>query len=567
MKAFACLAIAVFVIACGGRDTPDDQALREAIASSAAFAAGLEEFARERLGSNFLRRSSPFADLPSRAIEELAAKLEPIRFTAGDVLLREGERGDDAYLIRAGEVDVLRAGSSERVLRTLGPGSFVGEVAALTGTARTATVRARSTVESFRLAGADVQPILKKHRALVDRLESGMQARHSPARVGTPLVLPAPDDPGAWVVRDEASGTYLRLTREALAIFEDFDGERTLRELAFRHFERTGVLDPQAVFSTVATLQSAGLVSAPRIAADGPGRLLRAADLLLAPRAELQQADRLATRLYRAVGFVFTRPGAVVALALGLTGLAALATVFHQASPSDFGIGGLVVAFAGILVAGIGHETAHALATKAEGRRVGRAGVGLLWLTPVIYVDTSDAWLIDRRRRVLVNAAGPIFNFAVAGALGFVAAATAGVVQEVAIWLAIVNLASVAFNISPLLEYDGYYVLSDLLNVNALRRKAFRFVFRDLGDRPRLPRTRLEAAFLAYTAAVFVYVVVINALVLVGVPQLVDGLLAAELGPSIRALLGIVVALVLAGLTIAPFAVEIASARTAARAG
>jgi len=536
-------------------------ALRAAMASSAAFASGLEEFARERFGANFLRRSSPFADLPSRTIEELAAKLEPARFAAGDVLLREGERGDDAYLIRAGEVEVLRAGSSERVLRTLGAGSFVGEVAALTGTARTATVRAKGAVESFRLAAADVQPILKRHRALVERLESVMQARHSPERIGAVAVSPAPDDPRAWVVREEASGTYLRLTGEALAIFEDLDGERTLRELAFRHFERTGLLDPEAVFSTVATLQSAGLVSAPRIAADEPGWLLRAADLLLAPRAELQRADALASRLYAALGFAFTRPGAVVALALGVTGLVALARVFRQASPSDFGLGGLVVAFVGLLLAGIGHETAHALAAKAEGRRIGRAGIGLLWLTPVIYVDTSDAWLIHRRRRILVNAAGPLFNLALAGALGFVAAATGGVVQNVAVWLAVVNLASIAFNLSPLLEYDGYYVLSDLLNVNALRRKALRFVFRDLIDGPHLPRTRLEAAFLAYAVAVFVYVLVLNGLLLVGTPQLVDGLLADQLDPAMRETLGIAVALVLAGLTIAPFAAEIASTR------
>src|SRR5207247_6669379 len=143
----------------------------------------------------------------------------------------------------------------------------------------------------------------------------------------------------------------------------------------------------------------------------------------------------------------------------------------RQAWPADFGLGGVVVAFFGLCLAGIGHETAHALATKAEGRRVGRAGIGLLWFTPVIYVDTSDAWLIDRRRRAVVNAAGPLFNFALAGVLGLVAAFTTARVQDLPLCLAVTNLVSIVFNLSPLLEFDGYYVLLDLRNVNSLRLK------------------------------------------------------------------------------------------------
>src|SRR6266851_4391107 len=116
---------------------------REVIATEPEFARQLAAFAGIRAGNNFLRRSSPFADLPAAAIEALAAKLEPAAFAAGEILMREGERGDDAYLVRSGDLEVLRA---ERLLATIGPGSFVGEVSALTGTARTATVRADTEV-------------------------------------------------------------------------------------------------------------------------------------------------------------------------------------------------------------------------------------------------------------------------------------------------------------------------------------------------------------------------------------------------------------------------------------
>lgn len=530
-------------------------------ANNPEFARQLAAFSAIRTSNNFLRRSSPFADLPSATIEALAAKLEVTSFAEGDVLMREGESGDDAFLVRAGEVEVRRA---DRVLATLAEGSFVGELSALTGTSRTATVIARSAVTAFRLRGTDVRPIIKKHQNVVARLEGTMQARHRPRRSGDAVVAPAPDDPQAVLIRDSAGSTYLRVTREGLAIFDDIDGERTLRDLAMRQFERTGALDPAGVFATVATLQAAGLVSAPRVASDEPdARLLRVLDAVLAPRVELRSADGLATALYRVLGWAFTPTGAAASVVLGGAGIVALVAVFRQSTPGDFGLAGLVVAFVGLLLAGIGHEIAHAIATKAEGRRIGKAGIGLMWLTPVVYVDTSDAWLISARRRIRVNAAGPIFNLAFAGVCGIAALLLRGAAQDVAIWLAVANLVSVAFNLSPLLEFDGYYVLEDLANVNALRRKSLRFVFRDIASHPRRPADRLERGFMAYAAAAVAYIVIMSLVVLAGVPALVDGMFKGKIVPELLPIVGGVIALILTALLVGPFVAEVLAARSA----
>src|SRR5207245_5584737 len=137
---------------------------------------------------------------------------------------------------------------------------------------------------------------------------------------------------------------------------------------------------------------------------------------------------------------------------VGIVGVIALVSVFRQASPTDFGLAGLVVAFGGLLIAGIGHEAAHAVATKAEGRRVGRAGFGLLFFTPVVYVDTSDGWLIPRHRRVRVNAAGPLFNFACAGACSLIAFVARGVGAALSVGIAVASVARVVLNWRPLLE-------------------------------------------------------------------------------------------------------------------
>ena len=544
-------------------------ALQAVLAAEPAFAQELRAFAELRAATNFLRRDSPFADLPSDAIADLAAHLVAVRFDAGAVILRQGDRGDDAYLIRSGEVEIIHAqDDGERVIGRTGPGGFLGEVSVLTGTPRSATARAIGRVHAFRVGGDEVRAVVRRYRRIVGRLESAMQAKHSPRRGPAARVLPAPDDPGAVILHEPLQGTYLRLSREGLAIYEDLDGDRSLRELAMRNAERTGLDDPATVFATVATLQAAGLVTTPHIAADKPdARLLRVLDLVLAPRIELRDADGLAARLHRWTGPVFTRAGAILALATGAVGSVALARTVRLSAPTDFGAGGLIVAFAGLALAGLGHEAAHAVATKAEGRRVGRAGIGLMMFTPVIWVDTSDAWFIPRSRRILVNAAGPLFNFVCAGVLGLVAALTDGRAQDLAVWLAVANLVSVAFNLSPLLEFDGYYVLADLTNVNALRRKALRYAFAELPATRRWPRTRLERGFLTYTVAAMAYVIAMTALVLSGVPGLVAGILPPSVGAEAAVLAGSAIALILAGTLIGPFIGEIVAARRAAAPG
>ena len=544
------------------------ETLRETIAAAPEFAAELRAFAELRAATNFLRRDSPFADLPSDAIDQLAACCVAVTFAPGAVIVREGERGDDAYLVRSGEIHVVRTiDGAERRLAELAAGAFVGEVSALTGVPRSATARAATEVRAFRMNGDDVRRIVRRYREVVTRLEAAMQSKHAPRRSGSVRVLPAPDAPDAVILHEPTSGTYLRLSRRGLAIYEDLDGERSVREIAMRHAERTGLDDPATVYATVAALQAAGLVTMPRIAGEErDARLMRLLDLVLAPRLEIPDADGLATALHRVLRPLFSRPGVVAAIAVGVAGSVGLARTFREASPADFGVAGLVVAFSGLALAGVGHEAAHAVATKAEGRRVGRAGVGLMMFTPVIWVDTSDAWFIPRTRRAIVNAAGPLFNFALAGVFGILAATTAGRVQDLAVWLAIANLVSVVFNLSPLLEFDGYYVLSDLTNVNALRRKALRFVFSDLVRHPHRPATRLELGLVAFTAAAAAYVLGTTALVMSGVPGFVEGILPAAFSGQARTIAGAGVALVIAGLQVGPFVSEVQAARRAPEA-
>lgn len=104
--------------------------------------------APERTRIELLQGMSLFAPLPTLTLEQLALRLVPVDFRAGDVVIREGEPGDRFFAVAAGSVDVTTGG---RFVASLGPGDYVGEIALLKDVPRTATVIARSPVKAFAL--------------------------------------------------------------------------------------------------------------------------------------------------------------------------------------------------------------------------------------------------------------------------------------------------------------------------------------------------------------------------------------------------------------------------------
>lgn len=94
---------------------------------------------------------SLFAALPVATVEYLANHAADRTFSPGERIMREGDDGDDFYLIVDGEVDVDVGG---RVVKRLGPGDYFGEIALLYQTPRTATVTAVSPLQTLGFDGA-----------------------------------------------------------------------------------------------------------------------------------------------------------------------------------------------------------------------------------------------------------------------------------------------------------------------------------------------------------------------------------------------------------------------------
>lgn len=124
------------------------------------------------------------------------------------------------------------------------------------------------------------------------------------------------------------------------------------------------------------------------------------------------------------------------------------------------------------------HELGHAYCVKRGGGEVHELGIMFLVLMPVPYVDASAASAFaDKRRRILVGMAGIMVEMFIAAiAMQVWLGAESGLARSVAFnILFIAGVSTLLVNGNPLLRFDGYYVLSDWLEIPNLAQRANRY--------------------------------------------------------------------------------------------
>jgi putative peptide zinc metalloprotease protein len=132
------------------------------------------------------------------------------------------------------------------------------------------------------------------------------------------------------------------------------------------------------------------------------------------------------------------------------------------------------------------HELGHAFTAKRKGCRVPTMGVAFLVMWPVAYTDVNEVWkLPDRKDRFAVGAAGIVTELIVAAWATFAwAFLEDGTVRDAVFLLATTTwISTVLVNASPFMRFDGYFLLSDLLDFPNLHARAFALARWDLRER------------------------------------------------------------------------------------
>ncbi|MEM1053497.1 MAG: site-2 protease family protein [Pseudomonadota bacterium] len=177
---------------------------------------------------------------------------------------------------------------------------------------------------------------------------------------------------------------------------------------------------------------------------------------------------------------------------------------------------GIIAYGLGLIVVKILHELGHAYTATRYGCRVPTMGVSFLVMMPVLYTDTTSAWrLRSRKQRLAIDCAGIATELMIASVATMLwVLLPDGMLRSVAFVLATTSwIMSLAINLNPFMRFDGYYVLSDLLNVPNLQPRAFalgRWRLREalfgLDDTPpETVPTRLRRGMILYAYATWTY--------------------------------------------------------------
>lgn len=341
-----------------------------------------------------------------------------------------------------------------------------------------------------------------------------------------------------YVIADGSTGQLHRFTPAAFDLISRMNGTQSIGDIWTEMVQKTGRDAPSQdeVIQLLAQLHRADLLHTdvpPDITELEDRSRKRQTATFLAPiknplaiRLPLGNPDALLDRLQPLARLMFSPLGlalwtVVIAAAL-LAGALHYTDLAHNLSDQILSASNLLLIALLHPLLKLVHELGHGLATKAFGARVNGIGIMLLVLLPVPYVDASDAGLIaNRYHRAIVAAAGMMFELFVAAFAMFlwVMVEPGTFTRAIAFNVIVIAAATTLFfNLNPLLRFDGYFILCDLLqSPNLGTRSNAWWIWRAkrnlLGIRQATPPRigRGEVSLLAlYAPLSFIYRIVIG---------------------------------------------------------
>ena len=196
-------------------------------------------------------------------------------------------------------------------------------------------------------------------------------------------------------------------------------------------------------------------------------------------RVPLFRPDAWLERWSKIGNFFFSKIFAAITLFVLVSGLFHVSRQwdhFKGALVDTFSLQGLAAYGVALIAVKILHELGHGFVAKKHGCRVPAMGVAFLVMFPMAYTDTNEAWLVrDRWKRFEISSAGIKTELIVASWATFIwAMLPDGAIRSAVFFLAAVSwVISVALNASPFMRFDGYFILSDMLDFPNLHGRSF----------------------------------------------------------------------------------------------
>jgi len=356
------------------------------------------------------------------------------------------------------------------------------------------------------------------------------------------------DGATVYTVKDPIGGKYFRLREPEYWLIHQFDGKTPPEEISQRFRDKFNLnISASDVTQFAAALDELLFLETGRAeqvcsrtgARSDPARSMWQRILYLRIRAFTpgRWLDLL-TRTYRPFHrpFWFAVEGLVILI--GLVVLFANVAHFGVNLLELWNLGSLGLLVLSLFILITLHEFAHAVMCRLHGGEVREIGFLLMYFQPCFYCDLSDAWVFEKKsQRLAVTLAGPYFQLVLlaVSVLAWRVTVPGEFINQLAWMLVTVNWINFLFNFNPLIKLDGYYLLSDWLDIPNLRQKAFAYLRNLLQRRllgwslePLEVTPRQRRVYAAYGVAALLY----SAALLGYVFKVISSFLLAKTGPG-----------------------------------
>ena len=296
------------------------------------------------------------------------------------------------------------------------------------------------------------------------------------------------------IFKNPISLAYYRLPAAHAEAAQIFDGKIKLRDIARKLAAASlywRALSPDHAVEELSSLASqlgqGGLLQVRGSSAAERGRRLRelkakrgfetAVGHVLFFRKSLYDPDRLLGRLLPWVAWVY-RPALLGALLLFVVITLGAALWNYQVvvaqSANFFTLSNLGLTWLLFIMVKVLHEFSHGLTAKRFGAEVHEMGFMFILFTPYLFCNVSDVWRGSKTARIATGAAGLVVElFLAATAFWLWFSTQPGLFHQMCFnTMVLCSISTLLFNGNPLMKFDGYYILSDALEIPNLRAKS-----------------------------------------------------------------------------------------------
>jgi len=295
-------------------------------------------------------------------------------------------------------------------------------------------------------------------------------------------------DGPAYVVRDPITFATHRFDADDYIVLSALRRDWTLGQ-TFEHLVGIGELErpeEENFYAFVLDLHQRSLLTLPINNADAlyqrfekrrrAERLSRVLGVLFL-RVPLVNPDRFLASTLPFFRWLFTTPALLVWVLANAAAIGLAATRWDELTAPVLTViegNNLFMLWGALIGLKVVHEFGHAYACKSFGGHVPEMGAFMILFTPVAYVDATDSWTFSKaRERAIVTLGGVYFESIVGIIALFVWAATeVSTLHTLAYQIVVLStVTTAAFNLNPLVRYDAYYLVSDLLAIPNLRAR------------------------------------------------------------------------------------------------